>query len=163
MQYLIIQMWTSKNRNLCFSRESQVALLVKNPPANTGDVRDTVLIPGSGRFPAIFRTSVRCGMPFDLKNDNHGRMKGKEVWNHTEGQLFDRASESLRVSRSSRGNSVYWAWIRHLLCSTGFWKDLTCKVIMGSERSSNALLEVPGQSLHLLLPTEIFYPERTIS
>ena len=29
----------------------QVALVVKNPPANAGDIRDTSLIPGSGRFP----------------------------------------------------------------------------------------------------------------
>ena len=28
---------------------SQVALVVKNPPANAGDARDTGLIPGSGR------------------------------------------------------------------------------------------------------------------
>ena len=28
---------------------SQVALVVKNPPANAGDVRDAGLIPGSGR------------------------------------------------------------------------------------------------------------------
>ena len=27
--------------------------MVKNPPANTGDKRDTVLIPGSGRFPGV--------------------------------------------------------------------------------------------------------------
>ena len=31
---------------------SQVALVVKNPPANTGDVRDAVSIPGFGRSPA---------------------------------------------------------------------------------------------------------------
>ena len=30
---------------------SQVALVVKNPPASAGDVRDTDLIPGSGRSP----------------------------------------------------------------------------------------------------------------
>ena len=30
---------------------SQVAPLVKNPPASAGDVRDTGLIPGSGRSP----------------------------------------------------------------------------------------------------------------
>ena len=30
---------------------SQVVLIVKNPPANAGDVRDTGSIPGSGRFP----------------------------------------------------------------------------------------------------------------
>ena len=29
----------------------QVALAVKNPTANAGDVRDTCSIPGSGRFP----------------------------------------------------------------------------------------------------------------
>ena len=28
---------------------SQMVLVVKNPPANSGDVRDTVAIPGSGR------------------------------------------------------------------------------------------------------------------
>ena len=30
---------------------SQVALVVKNPPANAGDARDTGSIPGSGRSP----------------------------------------------------------------------------------------------------------------
>ena len=30
---------------------SQVALVVKNPPANAGDVRDGSVIPGSGRYP----------------------------------------------------------------------------------------------------------------
>ena len=30
---------------------SQVALVVKNPPANAGDARDVGLIPGSGRSP----------------------------------------------------------------------------------------------------------------
>ena len=39
-------------------RASQVALLVKNLPANAGDARDTSLIPGSGR-------SLRTG------NSNH--------------------------------------------------------------------------------------------
>ena len=32
-------------------RASQVALVVENLPANAGDIRDTSLIPGSGRFP----------------------------------------------------------------------------------------------------------------
>ena len=32
-------------------RASQVALLVKNPPANAGDKRDLSLIPGLERFP----------------------------------------------------------------------------------------------------------------
>jgi len=32
------------------SRASQVALMVKNPPANAGEVRDAGSIPGSGRY-----------------------------------------------------------------------------------------------------------------
>ena len=34
-----------------YLRASQVALVVKNLPANAGDVRDVGLIPGSGRSP----------------------------------------------------------------------------------------------------------------
>ena len=30
---------------------SQVALVVKNPPANAGDIRDAGLVPGLGRYP----------------------------------------------------------------------------------------------------------------
>ena len=33
------------------SRAFQVVLVVKNPPANAGDMRDLSLIPGSGRSP----------------------------------------------------------------------------------------------------------------
>ena len=32
---------------------SQVAIVVKNPPANAGDARDTSLIPGLERFPRV--------------------------------------------------------------------------------------------------------------
>ena len=31
--------------------KSQVALVIKNPPANAGDIRDVGSIPGSGRSP----------------------------------------------------------------------------------------------------------------
>ena len=34
-------------------RASQVVLVVKNMPANAGDLTDTCLIPGWGRFPAV--------------------------------------------------------------------------------------------------------------
>ena len=34
-----------------YMRTFQVALVVKNPPANAGDIRDAGLIPGSGRSP----------------------------------------------------------------------------------------------------------------
>ena len=32
-------------------RVSQVALVIKNPPANAGDIRDAGSVPGSGRSP----------------------------------------------------------------------------------------------------------------
>jgi len=32
---------------------SQVVLEVKNPPANAGDTRDALSIPGSGRSPGV--------------------------------------------------------------------------------------------------------------
>ena len=37
---------------------SQVVLVVKNPPASTGDVRDVGLIPGSGRSPGGGHSSI---------------------------------------------------------------------------------------------------------
>ena len=37
---------------------SQVVLVVKNPPASTGDVRDAGLIPGSGRSPGRGHSSI---------------------------------------------------------------------------------------------------------
>ena len=38
-------------KNKVLDRASQVALVVKNPPANAGDIRDVGSIPGSGRSP----------------------------------------------------------------------------------------------------------------
>ena len=47
---------TKYNQNLGSCREiwaSQVALVVKNLPANAGSARDGGLIPGSGRSPGV--------------------------------------------------------------------------------------------------------------
>ena len=43
--------------NRCQSEEgaSQVVLVVKNPPANVGDIRDADSIPGSGRSPGVHK------------------------------------------------------------------------------------------------------------
>ena len=40
-------------------KASQVVLVVKNPPANAGDIRDVGSIPGSGRPLEIGRASCR--------------------------------------------------------------------------------------------------------
>ena len=49
---------------------SQVAPVVKNPPANTGDIRDRSSIPGSGRF-----LGGRHGNPlqYSLPGESHGQ------------------------------------------------------------------------------------------
>ena len=39
------------NRIIAFCWASEVALVVKNPPAKTGDIRDAASFPGSGRSP----------------------------------------------------------------------------------------------------------------
>ena len=45
-------MWILFITELCpLTGTSQVALVVKKPPANAGDVRDDSLIPGLGRSP----------------------------------------------------------------------------------------------------------------
>ena len=40
-----------KNSPIVRKGASQVALVIKNPPANAGDIRDSGLIPGLGRSP----------------------------------------------------------------------------------------------------------------
>ena len=45
------QGWYGLSQTYSSKRASQVALVVKNPPANAGDIRDAGSIPGLGRFP----------------------------------------------------------------------------------------------------------------
>ena len=40
--------------SMLFSRASQVVLVIKNPPANGGDLKDMGLTPGSGRSPGVW-------------------------------------------------------------------------------------------------------------
>ena len=59
-----------------------MALVVKNPPANAGDLRDVSLIPGSGR-------SARGGMATQssiLAGEVHGQrsLEGHSPWGHKE-------------------------------------------------------------------------------
>ena len=73
-----------KKRFLVFSvvQASQVALMVKNPPANAGDVTDTGLIPGSERS-----TGGEHGKPLQyscLKNPMDRSLVGYSTWGHRE-------------------------------------------------------------------------------
>ena len=62
---------------------SQMALVVKNLPANARDVRDTGLIPGSGRFPS---RSSRQPTPAFLPEESHGQrtLEDYSPWSHEE-------------------------------------------------------------------------------
>ena len=51
------------------NRSSQVAIVVKNPPLNAGDTRDTVSIPGLGRSPGVGRLFLT------ILSDNRSRWK----------------------------------------------------------------------------------------
>ena len=54
-------------------RASQVALVVKNPFANAGDIRDVGSIPGSGRF-------SRGGHGNPLQYSRLGNLMDRGVW-----------------------------------------------------------------------------------
>ena len=58
---------------------SQVVLMVKNPPANARDIRETVSIPGLGRCPGEGHGNLlqylACRIPW---TDEPGRLSSKE-------------------------------------------------------------------------------------
>ena len=53
-------------------RVSQVVLVVKNPPANAGDIRDVGLIPESGVRKIPWRTAWQL-TPVSLPGESHGQ------------------------------------------------------------------------------------------
>ena len=64
-------------------RASQVALVVKNLPANAGDIRGVGLIPGSGKIP---RWRAWQFTPIFLTREAHGQrsLVGYSPWGHKE-------------------------------------------------------------------------------
>ena len=64
-----------------YERASQVAQVVKNPPANAGDRRDVGSIPGSGRSPERGHSN-----PVFLPGESHGQrgLVGYSPWSHKE-------------------------------------------------------------------------------
>ena len=62
---------------------NQVALVVKNLPANLGDLRDEGLIPGLGRFP--WRKAWQPS-PVFLPGESHGQrnLLDYSPWGHTQ-------------------------------------------------------------------------------
>ena len=62
---------------------AQVALVVKNPPANAGDLRDAGSIPESGRFPAGGRDNP---LQYSRLENPHGwrSLADYSPWGHKE-------------------------------------------------------------------------------
>ena len=65
---------------------SQVVLVVKNPAANAGDIKEATSNPGSGRFP--WRRAWQPS-PVFLPGESHGQrsLAGYSPWGHSETQL----------------------------------------------------------------------------
>ena len=59
-----------------------MALVVKNPPANTGDIRDVGLIPGSGRPPGEEKGNLLQGSSLRKPTDRGAWWATKESWGH---------------------------------------------------------------------------------
>ena len=72
MYYFIVLRSTNANtlRDTQVIRASKVALVVKNLPPDGGNIRDTNLIPGSGRFP--WRRAWQP-TPVFLPGESHGQ------------------------------------------------------------------------------------------
>ena len=67
---------------------SQVALVVKDPPANAGDIRDACSIPGLGRFP--WRRKW-LPTPVFLPGESHEQRNpvGYSPWGHKESDMTE--------------------------------------------------------------------------
>ena len=62
---------------------SQVVLVVKKPPVNAGDIRNTVLIPGSGRSPGEGHGNLLQYSCLENPMDR-GSLAGYSPWGHKE-------------------------------------------------------------------------------
>ena len=65
-----------------------MALVVKNLPANIGDIRDMVFIPGLGRFPWGRKQQPT---PLFLPGKSHGQRSpvGYNPWGHKESDMTE--------------------------------------------------------------------------
>ena len=88
--------WIVRKRN-CM-RASQVALVVKNPPANAGDTRDSGLIPGSERSDGWRPTPVF--LPGKFRGQSS--LLGCSPWSHKESDTTEHA-RSTELPRWSDG------------------------------------------------------------
>ena len=85
---------------------SQVALVVKNPPANAGDVREVRSIPGSGRSPGIgYDNPLLYSCPDNPIDRGGGRATACRVTK----------TQTRRKQFSMQALSLQWQWAPTLL------------------------------------------------
>ena len=67
---------------------SQVVLVVKNPPANAGDIRDTGSVPGSGRSPGGGHGNP---LQYSCLENPYGQrsLAGKSPWGLKESNMIE--------------------------------------------------------------------------
>ena len=71
-----------------------MALVVKNPPVNAGDIRDASLIPGSGRSPGGGHSNLL------LPGESHGQrnLVGYSPQGHTQSDTTETTSQAGRFN-----------------------------------------------------------------
>ena len=74
------------SKQVCTTGASQVALVVKNPPANAGGMRDVGLIPESGRFLEGGHENLLQYSCLEFLPLSHGQrnLGGYSPWGHTD-------------------------------------------------------------------------------
>ena len=96
-------------------RKSTVVLVVKNPPANAGDVRDTGSIPGLGRSPGDV---IGNPLQYSCLENPHGQrsLVGYSPWGHKELDMQLNMHLPAYVCRGFRRDQVHSGWHGHRLC-----------------------------------------------
>ena len=85
-----------------------MALVVKNPPANVGDERDTVLIRGSGRSPTGEHGNPPNPLPAFLPGKSHGQrsLAGYSPRGHKELDMAEVTERATHTRLSHMTNHV---------------------------------------------------------
>ena len=100
---------------------SQVALVVKNPPANEGDSRDSGLIPGSGRFPGEGNGNPAWEIPWTQEAGRLHSSGSQKSWTPLSNHILLYVNFfklflnlSLELSPDSPGNEIKMKQIPHI-------------------------------------------------
>ena len=121
---------------------SQVALVVKNLPANAGDVRDTGLVPGSGRSPGEGH-----GNPFQYSSLENPMDRGA-WWATVHRVAQSRTQLKINLARAFSGpHFVQLFDLCHLYPNHSL--IIAVGIISNSERLSNLLLVSLAVSMYI--------------